>query len=76
MKTQKPIGDEALLYMDANEALQRANEVGITVTLATLLNWVSKYQLGIQPGGNNARWFINKQKFEEFIHGKNPPTIS
>lgn len=70
-RTAKPTGDEALIYIDANEALSRAEEVGIKITLATLLNWVSKYQLGIQPGGNNARWFINKAKFEEFLHGKN-----
>lgn len=57
-------------YITAQEALAMAAEKGIVITLATLLAWVEKHELGFQPGGVFTRWYIHRNKFEEFLNGK------
>lgn len=63
-------------YYSTEKALELANEAGIGCTLATLISWVERNKLGFQPGGNGAKWFIYKDKFDAFLtgdlkHGKN-----
>lgn len=57
-------------YMTAQDALDKLKESGIEVTLATLLAWVHKHHLGFQPGGPNAKWYINCERFERFVTNK------
>lgn len=54
-------------YYNASQALEKAKEAGLNITLPTLIVWIEKNDLGFQPGGNNAKWFINREKFDEFI---------
>ena len=69
-KIAKPEGEEATKYCDATEALAYVRNTGVDVTLATLLAWVDKYKLGFQPGGNNSKWFINKEALIIFLTQK------
>lgn len=62
--------EERVLYYTADEALQKAASVGIKVTLATLLIWVDRLGLGFQPGRKGSKWFIYREQFDKFIHGK------
>lgn len=57
-------------YYTPNEALEKIEAVGIKTTLATLLSWVDRNKLGFQPGGNGAKWYIHRDKFDAFIQGK------
>jgi len=65
-----PTGEAAKHYISAQEALDMAGKRGISVTLATLLDWVGKHELGIQPGGPGCRWYIDKNSFRRFLDGK------
>ena len=69
-KTAKPEGEEVTKYCDATEALAYVRNTGVDVTLATLLAWVDKYKLGFQPGGNNSKWFINRDALIKFLNEK------
>lgn len=60
---------EGKTYIFAAEALQRAEAKGIKITLATLHAWVEKNNLGFQPGGANSKWFIDADRFDEFLKG-------
>lgn len=58
------------LYYTLNEAHEKALSVGINVTYITMLSWVEKNKLGFQPGGVGSRWFVYKDKFDNFVHGR------
>lgn len=66
---------EKVIYYTAEEALARAQEVGISCTYQTMLSWVEKNGLGFQPGGIGSKWHINKDQFEEFIHGTKKKSV-
>lgn len=69
-KVAKPEGAEAKKYCDATEALAYARNTGVDITLATLLTWVDKHKLGFQPGGNNSKWFIDREALTVFLTKK------
>lgn len=56
-------------------SLQEAHDIavasGITVTIPTLINWVSKNDLGMQLSGKNGKWFVDRDKFDKFINWGN-----
>ena len=68
--TEEPTQEDQLLYYTAEEALQKAASIGIKVTLATLLTWVDRHGIGFQPGRKGSKWFINREQFDKFIHGR------
>lgn len=51
-------------YITTKEALELLEKNGHSITLPTMINWISKYDLGEKVAG---RWRVNKEKLEEFI---------
>lgn len=68
--------EEKKLYMTANEALAFAKSVGIDITLATLIYWIQSNKLGFQPGGNNSRWYVHIENFQNFIKHQAPIEVN
>lgn len=72
-----PSAEEQAKYITTNEAMDLVHAAGITgsggrrVAISTFLRWVVEKDLGFQPGGNDCRWYIDKQKLEEWLNGKN-----
>ena len=62
-----PEKEQRTLYYTAPEACVKAAEVGVSVSLATLLTWVAKNNLGFQPAGTGGRWLIYRAEFDAFI---------
>lgn len=54
-------------YYTTKEALKILRDKGIIISKVTLISWISKYKLGIQPGGYRANRFIQKNVFHEFM---------
>jgi len=54
-------------YYTTKEALKILREKGINISKVTLISWVKKHKLGIQPGGFRANRFIQKNFFHEFM---------
>lgn len=57
-------------YINSQEALDLAEEKGISITLMTLHSWAKKYNFGHQPAGTNSIWAFNRLKFIDFLEGK------
>lgn len=58
---------ERQLYCSAQDALKIASGMGINVTLPTILSWIERHKLGVQPGGNNSRWFVHRERFTAYL---------
>lgn len=59
-------------FISIQEALKRAGALGITATVATMIHWVETNNLGHQPGGSKAKWYVDEEKFGNFIIGRRP----
>jgi hypothetical protein len=64
-----PVGEEHK-YMDVSIALEEAEKVGLKVTRATMIQWISKNELGFQPGGPDSLWYVDREKFQAFLDGQ------
>lgn len=49
------------------EALELLSRVGIRTTKPTLINWLTKFELGHQIGGKGGNWIINAVKFDGWL---------
>jgi hypothetical protein len=56
-------------YIGSTEALRKAREAGISITLPTLYAYCSQHGMGRQLGGAGTKWVINKLKWEKFLNG-------
>ena len=57
-------------YISSKEAKEMAEEIGVNVSLPTVIQWCRKYHLGHQLG-SRGRWAIDKKAFQEFLRGEN-----
>ena len=64
-----PEGEEHK-YMDVTAALEAAEIKGLKVTRATMIQWISKNELGFQPGGPDSIWYVDRDKFTTFLEGQ------
>lgn len=64
-----PVGEEHK-YMDVSTALEEAENKGVKVTRATMIQWIAKNELGFQPGGPDSIWYVDREKFQAFIDGQ------
>lgn len=64
-----PAGEEHK-YMDVSAALEEAEKTGMKVTRATMIQWISKNELGFQPGGPDSIWYVDREKFQAFLDGQ------
>ena len=55
------------IYIDTPEAINKAEDMGISITLPTLIHWCQKYKIGKKIGG---RWKINPTRLKWFLEGK------
>lgn len=59
-------------YINSREAIEYAHGLGIHVSPPTVIQWCRKYNLGHQLGDQKwGKWVIDKEKFQEFLRGKN-----
>ena len=76
----KPATQPETKFISIQEAIVIAKQHGIAATTATMIHWVETNKLGHQPGGINAKWYVDDKKFREFIiggmNGKNRGTQS
>lgn len=76
-RQEPPSGEERLKYITTKEAMEIVHKAGIvgtkgnSISISTFLRWVVDNELGFQPGGNDCQWYINRQKLEEWLNGKN-----
>jgi hypothetical protein len=54
-------------YISTTEAIKLANKYNLFPTRATLLAWVQKNQMGIQPGGSGCAWCVNLSMYTQFL---------
>lgn len=57
-------------YYNVDQALTVAAGEQIIVTKVTLIAWIKKNDIGFQPGGKRSKWYIHKDKFDQFIQGQ------
>ena len=61
-------------FLSIGEAQKRAKALGIDVSEPTIRKWClapdfGGASLGHQLGGKGGKCFVNRKKFEEFLHG-------
>jgi hypothetical protein len=54
-------------YISITEALETAKNYNLSPTRPTLLNWIQKNNLGVQPGGSGCAWCVNLELFTQFL---------
>jgi hypothetical protein len=55
-------------YWTTAVAIEKAAEIGVEVSLPTLIKWCGQYNLGLQLGGKGGKWYVTPNKFMDYIH--------
>lgn len=55
-------------YWTTTKAIEKAAEIGVEVSLPTLLKWCQLYRFGFQLGGKGGKWYIIPEKFTKYIN--------